>query len=118
MFAGTENAARRSCEVNFLALVSRKVFACHAMQANEQVIRTLPRDQGVIPREFGHVAGGATSVPPRRASAAPLQRRPPLPVSCRLLERMGELQHAPIVPMTPDNLDAHGQSAVGEPAGH
>jgi hypothetical protein len=46
------------------------------------------------------------------------QWRTPFPVLCGLLEGMRELKHAPVVMVAPDDLDTHGQSARGEPAGY
>jgi hypothetical protein len=43
-----------------------------------------------------------SSGPPR----SPDERRPPRPVMGRLLERVGELQDAPLIPMAADNLQA------------
>jgi hypothetical protein len=34
------------------------------------------------------------------------QRGPPFPVACGLLEGVGELQHAEVILMPPNNLDA------------
>jgi len=55
MFAGTENAGAAELRGQLIAFIGRKVLATQAMQSDEQIIGTLPGNQGAVAGEFGHV---------------------------------------------------------------
>src|SRR3954467_10386631 len=57
-------------------------------------------------------------VSPWRGSLLNTQFRALLPAGIRLLERVRELQHAEIVAIAADDLDAHRQRVAGEPGGN
>ena len=78
------------------------------------------RSRGEGTDSGGRAAGRGGAEERRRPAADPivsrsgqrsLHRRPPLAVTCRLLERVRHLQHAPVAAMPADDLQPHGQPA-------